>query len=212
MADLSLRNDFVNGVQEIFTTMFNDGETDGLKLYLLSENVQKNVYGEQKYKMYQQPKMLVTQARLTPTQGENDVEGIKDKAVFVVPLKSLQDNELGVTNADLDIIRKGVIEFHGVYYEIENILPKAYVADVFVLYHFVCSEDKYTTSILIEELPTEEELPEDDTTKEDVTEDNTTEEQPEETPEEGIPDNEQDEIVDEIPEIIPEENVGDVSE
>lgn len=180
MADLSLRNDFVNGVQEIFTTMFNDGETDGLKLYLLSENVKKSVYGEQKYKMYQQPKMLVTQARLTPTQGESYIEGIKDKAVFVVPLKSLLDNELGVTNTDLDILRKGVVEFHGVFYTIDNILPKAYVADVFVLYHFVCTEDKHTTNILVEEIPEEEpEIP-----PEDLPEDNLPEEEPEDNIEE----------------------------
>lgn len=150
MADLSIRKDFVDGVQEIFTTLFNDGVTDGLKLYLISDKVKTNVYGENKFKTYKQPKMLTTQARLTPTQGEQDVEGIKDKAVFVVPLKSLQDNDLGVTNADLDIMRKGVIEFHGVYYTIDNILPKAYIEDVFLMYHFICTEDKYVTSILIE--------------------------------------------------------------
>ena len=38
MADLSIRKDFVDGVQEIFTTLFNDGVTDGLDLYLMSEN------------------------------------------------------------------------------------------------------------------------------------------------------------------------------
>ena len=152
MADLSIRKDFVDGVQEIFTTLFNDGVTDGLDLYLMSENTSSNnVYRENKYKMYKAPKRLVTQARLTPTQGEKDVEVIKDKAVFVVPLKSLQDNNLGVTNNDLDIMRKGMIKFHGVYYTIDNILPKAYIEDVFLMYYFVCTEDKYTTEILIEE-------------------------------------------------------------
>ena len=151
MADLSIRKDFVDGVQEIFTTLFNDGITDGLKLYLMSENTKTNVYKESKYKMYKQPKLLVTQARLTPTQGELDIEVVKDQAVFVVPLKSLQNNNLGVTNADLDKMRKGVIEFHGVYYTIDNILPKAYIEDVFLLYHFVCTEDKYTTEIAVEE-------------------------------------------------------------
>ena len=151
MADLSIRKDFVDGVQEIFTTLFNDGVSDGINLYLMSDKTRTNVYGEAKYKMYKAPKLLVTQARLTPTQGEQDVEGIKDKAVFVVPLKSLQERELGVTNADLDIMRKGVIEFHGVYYTIDNILPKAYIEDVFLMYHFVCTEDKHTTSILVEE-------------------------------------------------------------
>ena len=150
MANESIRKDFVDGVQEIFTTLFNDGETDGLNLYLMSENTKTNVYRESKYKKYKAPITLVTQARLTPTQGEQDVEVVKDKAVFVVPLKSLQENDLGVTNTDLDIMRKGVIEFHGVYYTIDNILPKAYIEDVFLMYHFECTEDKYTTEILIE--------------------------------------------------------------
>ena len=151
MADLSIQKDFIDGVHDIFTTMFNDGETDGIKLYLLSDKTKTNVYKESKYKKYKAPKMLVAQARLTPTQGEQDVEVIKDQAVFIVPLKSLQERELGVTNKDLDEMRKGVIEFHGTFYTIDNILPKAYIEDVFLMYHFVCTEDKYVTSVLIEE-------------------------------------------------------------
>ena len=151
MADLSIRKDFVDGIQEIFTTLFNDGVNDGLKLYLMSDKVTTNVYGESKFKKYKQPKMLVTQARLTPTHGEQEVEAVKDQATFIVPLKSLQDNDLGVTNTDLDIMRKGVIEFHGTFYTIDNILPKAYIEDVFLMYHFVCTEDKYTTGVSVEE-------------------------------------------------------------
>lgn len=173
MADESIRKDFVEGVQEIFTTLFNDGESDGMDLYLLSGKTTTNVYGENKYKVYQQPKRLVTQARLTPTLGEQDVEEIKDSAVFVVPLKSLQDNDLGVTNADLDTMRKGVIEFHGVFYTIDNIIPKAYIEDVFLMYQFICTEDKRVTSVKIEE-PETEETTED--TEEDTQEENTEDE------------------------------------
>ena len=150
MADVNIRKSFVDGIQTLFTTLFNDGVSDGLKLYLMSEKTTTNVYGESKYKVYQQPKMLVTQAKLTPTQGDFDVEGIKDQATFTVPLKSLQENGFGVTNADLDIMRKGVIEFHGVFYSIDNILPKAYIEDVFLMYTFVCTEEKYVTSVLVE--------------------------------------------------------------
>lgn len=151
MADKSIRKDFVDGIHEIFTTLFSDGVNDGINLYLMSDKTKTNVYGESKYKTYKQPKLLVCKAQLTPTQGEQDVEAIKDKAVFVVPLKSLEDNGLDVSNADLDIMRKGVIEFHGVYYTVDNILPKTYVEDVYLTYHFVCTEDKHTTSILVEE-------------------------------------------------------------
>lgn len=151
MADLSIRKDFVDGIQDIFTTLFNDGETDGIKLYLLSDKNRTNVYKEVKFKKYKAPKKLVAQAQLNPTHGEQDVEAIKNNAVFVVPLKSLQNQELGVTNNDLDEMRRGVIEFQGTYYNIDNILPKAYIEDVFLMYHFVCTEDKYVTDITVEE-------------------------------------------------------------
>ena len=159
MANQSIRDAFVNGTQTIFTTLFNDGETDGLNFYLLSSKTTKNVYGENKVKLYQQPKMLVTQARLTPTHGEQDVETVRDQAVFVVPFKSLQDHDLGVTQEDLDSMRRGMIEFHDVYYRVDNILPKAYVEDVFLFYHFVCTEDKTVKQLALEE-PEPEETPE----------------------------------------------------
>ena len=126
MADLSIQKDFVDGIQDIFTTLFNDGINDGLNLYLLSDNTKSNVYGENKYKIYQQPKRLVTQARLKPTQGEQDVEGIRDKPTFIVPLKSLQDNALSVTSEGLDKLRRSIVEFHGVYYTVDNVLPKTF--------------------------------------------------------------------------------------
>lgn len=150
MADLSIRKDFVEGVHEIFTTLFNEGVTDGLNLYLLSEHTKTNIYGENKYKIYQSPIRLVTQARITPTQGEQDVEGIKDKVTFIVPLKSFQDNNLDVSNTGLSIIRKGIIEFQGTYYLVDNISPKAYIEDVFLLYEIECSEDKNVTDIIVE--------------------------------------------------------------
>ena len=159
MADLSIRKDFVDGVQEIFTTLFTDGVSDGINLYLLSDKTITNVYGETKYKMYKEPILLVAKAQLTPTQGEQDVEVIKERATFTIPLKSLQENNIGVTNTDLDNIRKGVIEFHGVFYTIDNISPKAYIEDVFLMYQLDCTEDKYITSVLVEEEEETEELP-----------------------------------------------------
>lgn len=157
MADLSIQKDFIEGVHEIFTTLLTDGVNDGADLYLLSTKSKPNVYQEQKYKFYQTPKRLVVQARLNPTQESEDVKAIKDKAEFVVPLKSLQDKELDVSNTGLDIMRKGVLLFHGVYYRIDNILPKAYVEDVFLLYTFQCTEEKGVTELDVEE--PEEETP-----------------------------------------------------
>lgn len=150
MADESIRKDFVEGVNEIFTTLFNSGVEDGIRLYLLSESTTPNVYGENKYKVYKEPLTLVAKAEITPTTDVNYVEEVKDNAVFTVPLKSLNDNNLGVTNDDLDTLRKGVIEFHGTYYDILNILPKAYIEDVFLMYSFVCKENKHLKSLVVE--------------------------------------------------------------
>lgn len=158
MADLSIRQDFVEGVQEIFTTLFNDGVEDGLDLYLLSTQTKKNVYRENKVKLYQKPIKLVTQAHINPVHGEQDTEAVKADAQFVVPFKDLQDKEVDVSTKGLEVLRQGVIEFHGTFYAIDRIIPKAYVQDVFLMYTFVCTEDLQMKEIALEaeeEPPTE---------------------------------------------------------
>ena len=135
---------FVNGVQTIFTTLFNNGsENDGVYYYPLdTENSTINVYGERKAKLYKDPLLLVCKATISPTKGEQDVEEVKNQAEFVVTLKSLVNNNLGVTDKDLEIMRRGIMKFKGVCYLIDNIVPKAYVEDVFLMYTFYCTEDK----------------------------------------------------------------------
>lgn len=156
MAYLDIRQDFVDGVHEIFSTLFNNlaEEKDGCFLYLMSNQRDTNIYGERKYKSYQPAKRLVCKAVITPTYGEETFEEIKDQAEFTVPLKSLLMNGLSVTQEGLAEMRKGIIKFHDVYYFIDNILPKAFVEDVFLLYTFQCSEDihkEYLVQHFIEE-------------------------------------------------------------
>lgn len=151
MADVSIRNDFIEGVQEVFTTLFNNGsENDGVFFYALSDKTEVGLYQEQKYKVYKDPVLLVCKAEITPTQGAEDVEEIKDSAEFTVTLKSLMNNNLGTSQSGLAEMRKGVMKFHGVFYIIDNIIPKAYVEDVFLMYRFQCTEDIHTTSIILE--------------------------------------------------------------
>lgn len=158
MADLSIRNDFIEGVQEVFTTLLNEGVSDGIDLYFLSPNTKANVYGENKGKVYKQPIKLVAQARLNPVHGEQDTESVKQQAQFVVPLKDLNDKEVDVSTKGLEVLRRGVIGFHDTFYTIDNVTPKAYVEDVFLLYTFDCSEDldMGRNGISVEEPPDEE--------------------------------------------------------
>lgn len=150
MADLSIRKDFVDGVHDIFTTLFNDGKNDGIKLYLMSDKTKTNLYKESKFKRYKEPIMLVAHARIDSVQGKEFVEDIKHHASFVVPLKEFQDHNISVSRSNLNELRKGIIEFRDVFYSISDVLPRVYIEDVFLFYHFVCSEESSISSVLIE--------------------------------------------------------------
>lgn len=144
MPKKKIQKAFINGVQTIFTTLFNNGnESDGVYYYSLdTENTSTNTYGENKVKSYREPILLVCKAIVNPTKGKQDVEEVKNQAEFVVTLKSLINNGLGTTNEDFEIMRRGMMKFKGVSYLIDNIVPKAYVEDVFLMYTFYCTEDK----------------------------------------------------------------------
>lgn len=140
MPDLSIQTEFVNGVQEIFDTLFNKGDdnTDGVQYYPLSPLNTVNVYREQAEKLYKEPVLLTCKATLNPAAPDNEAEQLKSTAQFKVPLKSLLDNGLSVDS--LQDLCKGLMKFHGVYYVIDQITPQAYVENVFLFYEFSCTE------------------------------------------------------------------------
>ena len=137
-----IRNAFIDGMDEVFTTLFNDGENDGVYFYPIDlDQTQVSVYGESKYgKVYSKPSLLVCKAEINPTQGQQSVESVKNLAVFTVPIKSLMDRNLGVTHDDLERMRRGIMYFHDTCYYIDNISPTAYVEDTFLFYKFECTE------------------------------------------------------------------------
>ena len=151
MPYLDIQRDFVDGVHEIFTTLFNNTELqDGVFYYQLSEDRETNVYGEKKYKTYKAPKLLVCKAIINPVYGEQTVKEITDQAEFVVDVKSLHNVGLSDTPEAIAEMRKGIMKFHDVFYVIDNIVPKAYVGDKFLMYRFICTEDKEQEPLSIE--------------------------------------------------------------
>lgn len=161
MSDLQIRNDFIEGVHEVFTSLFNYGEGDGILFYPYYKN-ELNIYGEDEYKEYKKPYNLIAQVRMFPQEGETVVDERKYDATFVIPLKSFMDNNIDVSRESLLELQKGVICWDGIYYQIELIKPKAFVEDVFLLYDFNCIEDKSMQTIVVyEDLDDEEELIED---------------------------------------------------
>lgn len=151
MPFLDIQKEFVDGVHEIFTTLFNNTSLqDGVFYYALSEDRETNVYGEKKYKTYKAPKLLVCKAIINPTYGEQTVQEITDQAEFVVDVKSLFNVGLSDTPEAIAEMRKGIMKFHDVFYVIDNIVPKAYVEDKFLMYRFICTEDKEQEPLSIE--------------------------------------------------------------
>lgn len=143
MADKNIRKEFVEGVQEIFTTLFNQSnaeEGDGVFFYPKSDNTTLNIYGESKDRVCKEPKLLVCKAVISPSISEQDVRGVNLQGTFTVTLKSLQNN--GIDVSDLDSLCRGVMKFHNTFYLIDSVTPRAYVEDVFLLYDFSCTEAK----------------------------------------------------------------------
>lgn len=138
MADMGIRQDFIDGVQEIYTTLLTDGVNDGLNYYPCNEKT-SNVYGESKFRSYLAPILLVCSANLSP-EHQGEVEKIKNIATFKVPLKSLQEKEIDITPSRLENLISGIIEFQGVFYEILKVSPATFVENTFLMYHFSCEE------------------------------------------------------------------------
>lgn len=136
----NIRNAFLDGMNEVFTTMF----TDKVKLFLLDTNLTyTNIYKESPQKVYSTPVSL--SAKVVPTfeQGENSVEGIQISAEITVPTKQLILNNIPrFTEEDLETLRKAKFEYKGCEYLIEKVAPRTLVADEWQFYVFSCRVDK----------------------------------------------------------------------
>lgn len=140
MPDLSIQQAFLDGINEVFSTMF----TESVKLYLMDEESTKvNVYNETEKKAYLEVCDLVAKVTTTFTEGELPVEDIKVDAVFTIPTKQLIINNLSrATMDDLKNLSKGKISYRGIDYLIHRVVPKTLVADEWQMYDFICYIEK----------------------------------------------------------------------
>ena len=157
MSDLSIRKDFVDGVYEIFSTIFNEAKTpdDGVQYFAFSGG-ESNIYNERKFKKYKAPIILVAKVQETVTEGSEDIKAQKRSAIFTVPVKSLTDNGIEEMNKSvIQDMKKGLIKYNDVLYKIDSIQGSAFVENVYLLWQFNCTEifDPDSLQIEIEEEP-----------------------------------------------------------
>ena len=143
MADLSIQNAFLDGLEEVYSIMF----TNRLELRLLDEDeTEVNIYGESPEKVYQNPIQLVGRIQTTFEQGDDPVEGVKIDAVITIPTKQLISNQIPhQTEENLETLRKAKFSYDGFEYLVEKVVPKTLVADKWQLYEFSCRVDKKTS-------------------------------------------------------------------
>lgn len=144
MADLSIQNAFLDGIEEVFSIMF----TDRLQLSLLNEDETKvNIYDETSKKVYQDPPIqLIGRIQTTFTQGEDPVEGVQIDAVITIPTKQLITKQIPhQTDKDLETLKKAKFSYDGFEYLVEKVVPKTLVADKWQMYDFNCRIEKKTS-------------------------------------------------------------------
>ena len=157
MSDISIRNDFYEGIQEVYTSLFNEAKTpdDGVQFFAyLSE--EGNIYKEHKFKTYKSPITLVASVKENLESGDTDVKAQKRRSIFSIPLKEL--NLKGIEDLSkqaLIDLRKGLMKYKDIYYDIDLIQGKIFVENVYMVYEFHCTEifDIGNLNIKIEEEP-----------------------------------------------------------
>lgn len=161
MANKKIRDEFTTGVLTIFNTLLQNGsENDGLNYYELMEDNQTNVYGESKYKKYHPPVLLCCRAVLNASLAEPDeVRTTEENAVFTVPYGDFLQKGIDVSPEGIEKIQRGVLEFHGEFYRILYVNPKAFVEDSFQLFDIHTKSEVSPESIIVVN-PPEEEIPE----------------------------------------------------
>ena len=155
--DKEIRKEFYDGVHEVYSIMFTDGKEDGIKLYLLS-SADGGIYKESKVKKYKAPVLIVAKATMSQQREDGTPETVHDHPTFRATLKSLNENGIeSDSESDWETLRKAYIEFHGAFYEIQEVKPTIYVEDAFMAVDLVCEQRKDVKSLLVEEEPEEPE-------------------------------------------------------
>ena len=141
MAIKEIQDAFVDGIHEVFTTLFNEGVADGVYFYPFNPNCKSdNVYKERIGKQYLEPILLVAKVTIEVIDPTDTFRVVSHKGTFRVTYKSLRDNKIDVSLSNLKELEKGLIKYKDMVFEIENIEPTTYVEDVFLTYEFHCKE------------------------------------------------------------------------
>lgn len=139
----AIQTAFLDGLNEIYSTMF----TDQIGLMLLDETAtQVNIYNESPQKKYKPTVLLCGNVRTTFEQGEEPIEGVQVDAVIDIPTKQLITSKIPhLSEAEQETLKKAKFTYRGIEYLVDKVKPKTLVADMWQVYSFNCHIDKKTS-------------------------------------------------------------------
>lgn len=153
-----IRQLFIDGVHEVFYTLFADGEDDGVYYYPQIDGMSKNVYGEQDTKKYGAPSLLIARILLNedgmlgPTVGSKSPEEVyRGSITFYIPYKCFLDRGIEIGVKDYLEFSKGIIQYKDSFFEIYKVSPTAFVEGIFLIYQVVGREISDTSRLVFEE-------------------------------------------------------------
>lgn len=154
MADESIRQDFIDGIEEAFSSLFNEAKEpdDGIQFFAFKGG-SSSIYQESKFKTYAPPVTLISSVREVEQDGNTNVEAQKRHSTFKVPLKQLLSKGVIEKEMTKDVVaelKKGLIKYKDVLYEIDLIQGKVFIENTYVLWEFRCTEIFDPDSIQIE--------------------------------------------------------------
>lgn len=137
-----IKNAFLDGIEEIFETMF----SDRIKMFLFHEygNIPQNIYGEVPIKIFEEQYDLIARIQSYTEKEEQPEMSIAYDVTVTVPTKQLIRNNIPhITKEDVDYLLKSVFEYKGWRYSVVRVNRKTLVADEWQFYEFFCLlEDK----------------------------------------------------------------------
>lgn len=139
MADLSIQNAFLDGMEEVYGALFTDVLTFS---FLDEEKTKTNIYGETQEKVYSDPIQLIGKVNTDFKQGEQPVEGVHIDCTVTIPTKQLITNNIPRTSEDdIEKLKKGKFTYKGYDYLIALVSPRTLIADEWHFYVFSCYVD-----------------------------------------------------------------------
>ncbi len=136
---LEVQKDFLEGTKEIYQSLM----TEEIYIHFMNEEgTNVNVYQEAPIKNYKEPIALWGKIQVIRSTSQADVEKNACSATITVPTKDLMDKKIDFRPQNYDVLKKAVMSYQGVYYQIEEINPVTNVANVFLFHNFLCTEVK----------------------------------------------------------------------